>query len=127
MPGFREVAVTAAKLISGEDHPEPAVAWNTAARRVFPSSASLRDKGCPKGSFLGLCSAGLVAGVEPGNYAKASKNGAYAIEAVEVLQRNKFLTTQPDMLWRKVAGNTKTQNHQMDVVIGLWEAGLIGT
>lgn len=125
MPGFKEVAVIAAELVSGEDHAEPAAAWKTAARKVFPSSASLRDKGCPKGSFLGLCNAGLVEGVEPGNYAKASKNGAYAIEAVEVLQRNKFLTTQPDLLWKKVAGNAKTQNHQMDVVIGLWEAHLI--
>ncbi len=79
------------------------------------------------GAFLGLCKEGLVVGVEPGNYAKSSKNGEYAVDAVKVLRKNKYLASQPDFLWKKVAGNTKPQNGQMDVVIGLWEAGLIGT
>ena len=127
MTGFKDVAVLAVELLSSGNCAEPAIAWKNAASKMFPSSASLRDKGCPKGSFLGLCMADLVVGVEPGNYVKPSKNGEYAIAAVNVLRRNKFLASQPDLLWKKVAGNAKTQNHQMDVVIGLWEAGLIAT
>ena len=126
MAGYRDAAVLAVELISSGNCVEPAAAWGQATSKVFPSSASLRDKGCPKGAFLGLCNEGLVVGVEPGNYAKSSKNGEYAIDAVKVLRQNKFLASQPELLWKKVAGNTKTQNQQMDVVIGLWEAGLIG-
>ena len=127
MAGYREAAVLAVELISNGNCPEPAAAWSQATSKLFPSSASLRDKGCPKGAFLGLCNGGLVVGVESDNNAKRSKNGNYAIDAVKVLRKNKFLASQPDLLWKKVAGNTKTHNHQMDVVIGLWEAGLIST
>ena len=125
MLGYREAAVLAARLISSGECAKPEIAWNVAVRKVFPSSASLRNKGCPKGSFLGLCNAGLVAGVKPGDYVKTSKNGLYAIDAATVLQKNKFLVSQPKLLWKKVAGNTKTHNHQMDVVIALWEAEMI--
>ncbi len=127
MANYRDAAVLAVELISSGSCAEPAAAWSQATSKLFPSSASLRDKGCPKGAFLGLCNEGLVVGVESGNYSKSSKNGEYAIDAVRVLRKNKFLASQPDLLWKKVAGNAKTQNHQMDVVIALWEAGLIGT
>lgn len=127
MAGYRGAAVIAAELVSSGNAAEPADAWKQATSKVFAASADLRDKGCPRGAFLGLCSAGLIVGVEPGNYAKPSKNGKYAVDAVSVLRKNKFLASQPDLLWKKVAGNAKTQNQQMDVVIGLWEAGLIST
>jgi len=127
MASYRDAAVIAAELISSGNCAEPVDAWSQATKKTFPSSASLRKKGCPKGAFLGLCNEGLILGIEPGNYAKSSKNGGYAVSAVEVLRKNKFLASQPNLLWKKVAGNTKTQNHQMDIVIGLWEAGLIGS
>ena len=125
MNGYRDVAILAAELVRDGNYADPATAWDYAAKKVFPSSASLRDKGCPKGAFLGLCNAGLSDGVESDNSAKLSKNGEYAVGAVKVLQRNKFIATQPDLLWKKVAGNAKTHNHQMDVAIGIWKAGLI--
>ena len=127
MAGYRDAAVLEVELISSGNCAEPADAWNQATSKLFPSSASLREKGCPKGAFVGLCNEGIVVGVEPGNYAKSSKNGGYAIDAVKVLRKNKFLASQPELLWKKVAGNTKTQNHQIDIVTGLWEAGLIDT
>ncbi|MEQ9566249.1 MAG: hypothetical protein RLN85_10635 [Pseudomonadales bacterium] len=127
MAGYRDVAVNAADLIVGGNCAKPVEAWDQATKRSFPSSESLREKGCPKGAFLGLCNAGLIQGVEPDNYARHSKNGDYAVAAVEVLRRNKFMASQPNLLWKKVAGNAKTHNHQMDVVIGLWEAGLLGS
>lgn len=125
MANYRDAAVTKANLLTSGDFSDPADAWTQAAKKIFPNSASLRDKGCPKGAFLGLCNGGFIAGVEPRNYARGSKNGDYAIAAIEVLRQNKFIASQPDLLWKKVAGNTKTQNHQMDVVIGLWDSGLI--
>ncbi|MCH8080287.1 MAG: hypothetical protein IIA06_11025 [Proteobacteria bacterium] len=70
---------------------------------------------------------GLIQGLEAGNYTKPTKNGQYAVQAIEVLKRNRFIASQPDLLWKKVAGITKTENHQMDVVVGLWEAECIST
>ena len=125
MKKYEETAVLAAKLLKNGQCSDPAVAWKRAAKEMFPSSQSLQEKGCPKGAFFGLCNGGLVGDLPPGDYSKSSKNGEYAVSAVEVLRKNKFLTSQPDMLWKKVAGNTKTHNHQMDVVIGLWEAKLM--
>ena len=59
--------------------------------------------------------------------ALATPFGEYAIAAVEILKGNPFLTSQPEFLLKKAVGNTKTENGQMDVVIGLWEASLIRT
>ena len=122
MSTYREASVLAADLLASGEVDDPTNARNEATRKVFPSSVSLQGKGCPKGAFLGLCNAGLIQGVSAGNYARASKNGQYAVRAVEILNGNRFLASQPELLWKKVAGNTKTPNHQIDVVIGLWEA-----
>ena len=125
MSKYTEVALLAVSLMERGSVHDPVQAWDQAAKRVFPSSASSQDKGCPKGAFLGLCNEGLISGLPPNQYSKASKNGEYAIRAVEILKGNRFLASQPELLWKKVAGNTKTQNHQMDVVVALWEAGHI--
>jgi hypothetical protein len=126
MNKYREAAVLAVELLNNEDSSDPAEAWEKAAKKTFPSSVSLQDKGCPKGAFLGLCNEGMIEGLAPGRYSKPSKNGEYAVQAVEILRKNRFLVSQPEMLWKKIAG-TKSQNHQMDVVIGLWEQSLIST
>ena len=125
MASYQEVAVIAANFLSGGNCSDPADAWAKAASKVFSASASLRDKGCPRAAFLGLCDEGYVDGLGPSGHPRRSKNGEYAVEAVQVLRRNKFLVSQPNLLWKKVAGNAKTQNHQMDVVVGLGEAGML--
>ena len=127
MSKYREVAVQAVNLYRNGSVPDPVKAWTDSAKKIFPGSTNLQNKGCPKGAFLGLCNEGLVSGVPAGNYSRTSKNGKYAIDAVNILKSNKFLASQPDMLWKKVAGNTISENHQMDVVIGLWEAECIST
>ena len=125
MEKYRDAAVLAVDLIANGSAMDPASAWLQSTRKCFPTSKNLQEKGCPRGAFLGLCSAGFVKGIEPARYGRASKNGKYAVDAVEVLRSNKFLASQPNMLWKKVAGNTVSENGQMDVVIGLWEAELI--
>lgn len=124
---YRETAVIAALMLQNGDTTDPVEAWNKAAKAVFPNSADLQNKGCPKGAFLGLCNNGLLQGFPSGEYSKPAKNGAYATAAVAILRSNRFLATQPELLWKKVAGNTKTANHQMDVVLGLWEENLISS
>ncbi|HUG98949.1 MAG TPA: hypothetical protein VMQ83_07215 [Gammaproteobacteria bacterium] len=125
MGEYRKVAVLAAESIREGVVPDPADAWAIAARKVFPASSALQNKGCPKGAFLGLCNRGMIDGIPAGKYSGPSKNGEYAVAAVEILRTNRFLTSQPKLLWKKVAGNSKTENGQMSVVIGLWEANVI--
>nr|WP_208889497.1 hypothetical protein [Polaribacter sejongensis] len=56
-----------------------------AAKEVFETKSS-QEKGCPKGTFLGLCEEGLVKGIPRGNYTKSVKNKEYALQAIEILK-----------------------------------------
>ena len=127
MSKYGEAAILAVQLLKEGAAPDPRDAWAKATKNVFPTSTDLRNKGCPKGAFLGLCNQGLIEGVPPGKYSNPTKNGKYAIDAIDVLRKNRFLSSQPGLLWKKVAGNTKSENHQMDVVVGLWESDCIST
>jgi hypothetical protein len=127
MSKYRDVAIKAVGLIKSGFVSSPSDALEKATLAVFPNSVSLRDKGCPKGAFIGLCNEGLIDGIPKGSYARSGKNGEYALKAIDILRTNRFLTSQPELLWKKVAGNTKSTNGQMDVVIGLWEAKCIIT
>ena len=53
MSNFKMTAVLAAELLKGGQCSDPALAWKQAAKKTFPTSQSLQDKGCPKGAFLG--------------------------------------------------------------------------
>lgn len=127
MEGYSRAAVLAVEALKSGLIADPVDAWRYATKKAFPSSDALQNKGCPKGAFLGLCNEGMVNGIPAGSYAKQSKNGDYAIAAVNFLRANRFLASQPELLWKKVVGKTKSENSQMDVVIGLWEANLIST
>lgn len=98
--------------------------WTRAAKEVFETKSS-QDKGCPKGTFLGLCEEGLVKGIPKGNYTKSEKNKSYALKAVGILKSNPNNTFTPKELWDKLALGDKRSNSQMDVVLALWENGLI--
>ena len=108
MSKYGEVALSAARMLQTGDVKTPIEAWRKATNVVFPNSVDLQNKGVPSGE-----------------YSSPTKNGKYATDAIGILKENRFLATQPELLWKKVAGNTKSANHQMDVVIGLWEANFI--
>jgi hypothetical protein len=123
---YGEAAVKAAKMLRDGEEASPVHAWACAVRKVFPDSQSSQKKGCPRGSFLGLCEEGKVQGVAPGNYTKSEKNKQYALAAVELLEREPTLMNDPKLLWKKVLdGVVKAHNHQMTVVAALWSAELI--
>ena len=125
MGKYGEAAVQAVTLFREGAKTDIAEAWETAVARIFPGSTSLQDKGCPKSAFLGLCSDGVLVDIPAGDYCWSNKNKEYAIKAVDALKANRFLVNQPELLWRKVAGPSKSHNHQMDVVVALWNAGLV--
>jgi hypothetical protein len=104
---------------------DPKVAWERAAAELFEST-SLRQKGCPRDAFLGLCGEGQVKGVHPGNYTRSKKNKEYALFACAKLRATPSLNVSPSSLWCALGVN-KAHNGQMDVVIALWQEGLIDT
>ncbi|WP_406698415.1 DUF6979 family protein [Singulisphaera sp. Ch08] len=126
MREYGEVAIGAAELtrISGVQPPE---AWERAAQTVFPHSTSLREKGCPRSAYLGLCEDGFIVSVPSGKYTRSQDNKRYALHAVELLASEPSLANaSPRALWERVmGGQKKSYNSQMDVVIALWQNGLI--
>ncbi|QXP65785.1 hypothetical protein [Polaribacter sp. AHE13PA] len=95
-----------------------------AAKEIFETKSS-QEKGCPKGTFLGLCEAGLVKGIPKGTYTKSIKNKEYALQAIEILKWADNKTYTPKELWAELNLGDKRSNSQMDVVLALWNEGLI--
>ena len=104
----------------------PIESWQIVVNDIFDSE-SAKTKGCPKNTFLGLCEAGLVKGIPKGNYTNSKLNKEYGITAVTILKTTGIITKKE--LWQLVKKELliekKAHNSQMDVVIALWENGLI--
>jgi hypothetical protein len=121
---YGEVAIKAAK-----EKGNPKDNWLKEVQKAFFDSESSQKKSCPKSTFLGLCQEGLVKGIAKGNYTKSIDNKAYAIEAIKILKGNSKTIYTPKELWIKTKKELfiikKDHNSQMDVVLALWEYGLI--
>lgn len=100
------------------------------------NSESSRNKGCPKQAFLGLCRHGLIVGVKGTSdiAVKESINAQYAVAAVEILKKEKKNgrdAPSKEQLWESVCQSVcpgdpdKCPNGQMDVVLELYEEGLL--
>ena len=98
--------------------------WSRSAKEVFKTKSS-QEKSCPKSTFLSLCQEGLVKGIPKGNYTKSVKNKEYALKAVTILKQNTQATFSPKELWGQLELGDKRSNSQMEVVLLLWENGLI--
>jgi len=121
---YGEAAIMAARggPAAGVD---PVARWESALERLYPTSPAARNRGCPRGAFLGLCEEGLVKGIPAGRYTSAKENKDYAVRAAALLMEGKqswSITT----LWREVTNDpAKMHNSQMDVVLALWKNDLI--
>ncbi len=118
-------ALKAVALMRDDIIIDPREAWEKATIEVFGEGSSSQRKGCPRGAFLGLCEMGLIRGVPKGDYCNSQKNKAYAVEAVNLLKQDTDYLSNKHALWNKIVGECKAHNNQMDVVIALWENGLI--
>ncbi|MCH3884395.1 DUF6979 family protein [Tenacibaculum aquimarinum] len=98
--------------------------WSRSAKEVFETKNS-QEKSCPKNTFLGLCEEGLVKGISKGDYTKSIKNKEYGLKAITILRENQNTSFTPKQLWDKLELGNKRHNSQMDVVLALWENGLI--
>lgn len=99
----------------------PESAWSKAIGLETLSHAS-RRKCCPKGAFLGICSAQMLISVRT-DRGIPNKNGTYAVAAIELLRRDAALATNKLTLWRRIPGAPPVQNGQLDVVLALWSRG----
>ena len=119
---YGEAALIAARGASGLS---PEKRWQSAVQKLYPTSVTAQEKGCPRGAFLGLCEAGLVKGILVGSYTTSEDNKAYAVRAAELLIAG-TQTWSISQLWREVSDDPeKAHNSQMDVVLALWKNGLI--
>lgn len=122
---FGQAAILAVNLFRKETACSPKDAWNKAISRISQSESS-RNKGCPRDTFLGICSVGEIPGIPPGNYSNSEKNATYGIDAIRFLRIDPSLKNDLKGLWRKVIeGKNISHNGQMDVVIALWQMNLI--
>ena len=122
MGNYGRAAVRAVKLIHDGTCKNPEDAWRKALNE-YTHSESSRNKSCPREAFLGLCEEGIVVGIPAGKYTRSKKNKTYAIKAVEMLRKSGRKLNQSD-LWTEIAPGVAPDG-QMDVVLSLWEQGLI--
>jgi len=126
MKSFGDAAVAAVRQYNQSNDIAIADAWRDAVRTCFPDSPSLQVKGCPRGAFLGLCSAGAVAGIPGGTYTRSEDNRRYAFQAAQLIRRDPQLIHARPELWRRcTAPKEIVENSQLEVVLALWEAGLL--
>jgi hypothetical protein len=112
-------------LLSGSGSAD--AAWNRVVKELFDGPDAQR-KSCPREAFLGLCEAGLIAGVPSdacNTTGSPGRNRMYAIAATRLLLAEPRLAHEGKAkLWRRVisaAGDDpgKRENAQLDVVLSL--------
>ncbi len=106
---------------------DPIAAWELAVTAIFETK-STREKRCPRSTFLSLCETGVVKNIPEGNYApRVKENKVYALKAMDILRKR---NTKPEKigvieLWELAQNQNKRYNSQMDVLLALWNNGLI--
>lgn len=127
MGKYGEAAVKTVNYLNEHKHDDPIKAWNEVTIEIFSESKASQKKGCPKNTFLGLCGEGILKGIPSGNYTNSKKNKGYGLKAVKILfESNTEKDIKQRALWKEVIGDQKIKyNSQMDVVLALWDEGMI--
>jgi hypothetical protein len=121
---YGKAALRAVELYKKGVEKDPVQAWQSAIAQFTKSTCS-QEKPCPRSAFLGLCEEGLVSGIPPGTYTTSVKNKAYALRALESLRNDPALARSSSALWNSIEKNAKNDQGEMDVVLALWNEGLI--
>jgi len=87
MGKYGEAAAKAVRTYTSGQAESIIDAWEIAVVETFPYSQSSQVKGCPRGTFLGICESGIVAGIPAGEYTKSAKNKGYGLKAVALLRK----------------------------------------
>ncbi|MNO70684.1 hypothetical protein D3C76_615770 [compost metagenome] len=128
MSKYAQAAVEAVELVHQGITDSPVKAWEMSTSKFFGAGSWGQRKGCPKNAFLGLCENGFIKGIPKGiyNMKENSKNKNYAIRAIELITQQPELLEDIKELWNKVSnGNEISHNHQMHIVIALYNKNYI--
>lgn len=120
---YGEAALLAVRMETYGKALSPLERWNDAVKKLYPTSPTAQKMrhAAPSSAF---CEAGLVKGINPGQYAPSNKNKAYAPRAVSLLAAGTHKTV--NALWTEVTdGEAIPHQSQMDVVLALWKNDLI--
>ncbi|GAB7214058.1 DUF6979 family protein [Dickeya oryzae] len=97
MTKYTDAALITTRSCQGQEKPDVKTAWLKAIRDL-----DAYDEGCPRCAYLGLCEAGMVKGIRPGNYglSDTNKNKGYAVDAANLILSGH----EPDnkTIWQKV-------------------------
>jgi hypothetical protein len=120
---YGQAAILAAQQASNGANPE--ALWEDALEKLYPTSPVARKKNGPRGAFLGLCEEGLVKGISTGSYTNPTDNKAYAVRAVALLAEGTQHWSKSALWQAATEGVEKPESGQIDVVLALWNNGLI--
>jgi hypothetical protein len=85
MPDYADIAVKAAIKLHSRRSISPREAWDDAAAEVFPASASMQSKGCPRTTFLTLCARGAIKDLLPIGEVGTSENVRHTEDCLVLL------------------------------------------
>ncbi len=121
---YGEAALMAVRMETHGKALTPAERWQDAVQKLYPTTPIGQKKSAPRNAFLGLCEAGWVKGIPPGQYSPSNRSKSYAVAAVTLLRAGTHKTV--NTLWAAVtSGEEIPHASQMDVVLALWKNGLI--
>jgi len=66
-------AIDAVNLVRENVTNNPRNAWEIALSKYYEKNSDGLKKGCPKETFLGICSEGLIKGISRGHYTDSKK------------------------------------------------------
>lgn len=103
MGKYGQAALDAVALLTRGKALDPADAWSKATSIMFGKGASSQKKSCPRNAFLGLCDAGLVKGILPGNSTTSIDNSSYAVAGAHLLRANPGMrVVGANVLWNRI-------------------------
>jgi serine/threonine protein phosphatase PrpC len=123
MNQFAKAAIKAVKFYRENTEASLREMWQQAIDELSCSD-NVREKTCPRNTFLGLCSDGFINGIPAKEYTDSVER-CYARKAVEILRKNPSLADSPCRLWSEIGNDGKSSDSQMEIVIALWKEGEI--
>ena len=123
MGKYGQTAVLAVQLVQNGKIENLREAWKIASKQIFGEWTTSQKKECPKCAFLGICEEGKVIGILSGEYTTSIKNKGYALKTLELIKKDRSLLNNKNKLWKQIVD--MQEEGQLDVVISLYNAGLI--
>ena len=112
----------------------PTDAWIESLEETY-SSSQLQNQlqhSCPKWTFGVLCNQGVLRDVPAGSCEASdrTRSGEFTLRALELIREDRSLLVDKRELKRRVFGSPgspgyRTPNHEVEVLLGLWQAELL--